>query len=242
MWTDGSSSAGRVALFGIVVRLNGRARGHSAELAISDVISNQFDDMRRGRYVSCSISCATLERCLHEGCQQELPVSQVIAGQVGSGADRDGVLITAASEPNKSYFNLLARCMRLPVCRAIGMMNSFQERDRIMLRKTVLGMVAVASMLVLSAGVASANYGHGHGHGHGYGNHGYGYRGGYGGGYGYRPPVVVAPAPIYGYPAVGGYGYGGCGPQAGYGYGGYGYGRPGVGVGVTTPGFGFYVR
>jgi hypothetical protein len=101
-----------------------------------------------------------------------------------------------------------------------------------MLRKIVLGMVAVVALLVVATGTASA---HGYYHG-GYGHHGcYGHRGGYYGGYRgygpgygvgvYAPPVYVNPTPGYAYP--------------GYGYG-YGYGAPGVGI--TTPGFGMYVR
>ena len=104
-----------------------------------------------------------------------------------------------------------------------------------MLRKSIFGMLAIAGLLMVSAGTASA---HGHyGHHYGYGG-GYGYRGGYRPGYvygGYAPRVVVAPPAYgygYGYPAVGGYG---CGVAPGYGY-------PAAGVGVSTPGFGFYVR
>ncbi len=103
-----------------------------------------------------------------------------------------------------------------------------------MLRKSILGVLAMVVLLVVTTGTASA-HGYHHGCGGYRGGYGYGYRGGYG--YGYAPRVYVAPAPVYGYPAVGGYGYG---VQPGYGYGAYGYGQPGIGV--TTPGFGMYVR
>ncbi len=122
---------------------------------------------------------------------------------------------------------------------------SFRSKGWIMFKKTILGLVAVASLLVVSAGTASANHRGGFHHG-GYHNGGYGFRGGYGGGYrggyGYAPPIIVAP-PVYGYAPAGGYGYGGYAaqPGCGAGYGAaYGYGRPGFGV--STPGFGMYVR
>jgi hypothetical protein len=121
------------------------------------------------------------------------------------------------------------------------------ERENIMFRRTLLGMVAVAGLLVVGSGSAFANGGwggHHHHHGGGYG----GYRGGYGyGGYGYRPVVVVPPRPIVVappvYPGVGcnsGFGYGaGYGPVYG---GGYGYGGYGQSVGISTPGFGMYLN
>lgn len=109
-----------------------------------------------------------------------------------------------------------------------------------MLRRTIFGLVAVASLLVASAGTASAFHHGGYHGGHHRGYHGgYGYGGGFRGGYGYGgylPPVVLPPPPVWGYPQVGGYGYGlqpGCGA-------GYGYARPGFGM--STPGFGLYVR
>ena len=103
-----------------------------------------------------------------------------------------------------------------------------------MLRKAILSLVVMATLLVGSVGNASANHHHG------------GYRGGYGhphyyggyGGYGYRgfAPRVIVPPPVYAYPPMVGYGYG---VQPGYGPV-YGYGAPGFSV--NTPGFGLYVR
>jgi hypothetical protein len=117
-----------------------------------------------------------------------------------------------------------------------------------MFRRTLLGMVAIASLLVVGTGSAFANPGWGghHHHGGGYGYRGYG---GYGyGGYGYRP-IVVAPRPvIVPQPVVVPPVYGGVGCNTGYGYGGYtnGYAPYGAGygtaLGVSTPGFGFYMN
>lgn len=121
-----------------------------------------------------------------------------------------------------------------------------------MFRRTLLGMVAVAGLLVVGGGSAFANGGWGGGHGHGHGHHGGGYgggyRGGYGyGGYGYRPVVVVPPRPIVVAPPV----YPGVGCNTGYGYGtgyapvyggGYGYNGYGQSVGISTPGFGLYLN
>jgi len=98
-----------------------------------------------------------------------------------------------------------------------------------MFRKTVLGVLAVAGLMLASTGTASAYYRGGY---HG-GYRGYGYRGGV-----CAPPVVVAPRVRYAYPPA--YGYG-VAPGYGYGYGNaYGYGGPGLGI--STPGFGLYVR
>ena len=111
----------------------------------------------------------------------------------------------------------------------------FRGKGKIMLRKTVVGLVAVVSLLIASAGTASA-----HGHCGHHGHHGaYGYGGGFRGGYGYggyAPRVIVPSPPIYTYPPAVGYGM-----QPGYGPGiGYGYARPGFAI--STPGFGVYVR
>ena len=110
-----------------------------------------------------------------------------------------------------------------------------------MFKKTILGLVAVASLLVVSAGTASANHRRGFHHRcHNRGGNGFrgGYGGGYRGGYGYAPPIIVAPS-AYGYAPARGYGYGRYAAQTGWGAP-YGYGRPGFGV--STPGFGMYVR
>lgn len=115
--------------------------------------------------------------------------------------------------------------------------KGFRGKGKIMLRKTVVGLFAVASLLIASVGTASANGHCGHHHG------GYGYGGGFRGGHGYggyAPRVMFPGPPVYAYPPVVGYGYGaqpGYGP--GYGYG-YGYARPGLGI--STPGFGLYFR
>lgn len=113
------------------------------------------------------------------------------------------------------------------------MKTVFGKKGTIMFRKAILGIVAVMTLTVCSAGTASAYYRGGY----------HGYRHGYRGPIGpvYRPryaaPVYVPPV-AYGYPGVGAYGYGyGGGYAPGFGYG---YGAPGLGV--TTPGFGFYVR
>ncbi len=129
-----------------------------------------------------------------------------------------------------------------------------------MFRRTLLGMVAVLSLLVVGSGSAFANHrwsgggGHHHHHhgGYGYsGGYGGGYGGGYSGGYGYSP-MVMAPRQVimpqsYGYGAPA-YGMGGCNSGysgASYGYGGYpsaGYGSPyGSSFGYSSPGFGLYI-
>lgn len=90
-----------------------------------------------------------------------------------------------------------------------------------MLRKSILGLVAMVSLIAVSAGTASAHH-------RCYPNHGYGY------GYGYRPypPRVVArPVPVYPYAQPYGYNFNYMQP---------GYVQPGLGV--STPGWGFYVR
>jgi hypothetical protein len=113
--------------------------------------------------------------------------------------------------------------------------RDLDERKKIMLQKTVVGLVAVVSLLIASAGTASA-HGHCGPHHGGYG-YGSGFRGGYGYG-GYAPRVIVPVRPIYAYPPAVGYGFG---VQPGYGPGfGYGYARPGIGL--STPGFGVYIR
>ena len=92
-----------------------------------------------------------------------------------------------------------------------------------MLRKSVLGLVAMVSLIGVSAGTASAH------HHHCYPNYGYGY--------GYRtyaPRVVVRPVPVYPYAQT----YSGAYVQPGYVQ--PGYVQPGLGV--STPGWGFYVR
>lgn len=99
-----------------------------------------------------------------------------------------------------------------------------------MLRKTIVGLALVATLLVGSVGSASAHWRGGHGCHHGYGPVYRGY------GYGYGPRVVVPPRPVYAAPPVVGYGYG---VQPGYGPG-YGYAQQGFGI--MTPGFGLYVR
>ena len=119
------------------------------------------------------------------------------------------------------------------------MFKGIERKGKIMLRKTIVGLVVMTSLLIASVGTASAHghYGHHYGHHHG----GYGYGGGFRGGYGYggyAPRVIVPGPPVYAYPPVVGYGYG---VQPGYGPGlGYGYARPGFGI--STPGFGVYVR
>lgn len=103
-----------------------------------------------------------------------------------------------------------------------------------MLRKTIVSLVAVASLFIASVGTASAHGHYGHRGGYGYGG---GFRGGYRYG-GYAPRVIMPVPPVYAYPPVVGYGYG---VQPGYAPGyGYGYARPGFGI--STPGFGVYVR
>ena len=132
---------------------------------------------------------------------------------------------------------------------SVGRIGGFQEKERIMLRQAMVGLVVMGCLLVASVGTASANHHHGgHYGGHhsgyqagyhsGYGHIHHGYAGGYGGnyGYGYGPRAILPPAPVYAYPPVVGYGYGvqpGCGLA-------HGYARPGFSL--NTPGFGLYVR
>lgn len=101
-----------------------------------------------------------------------------------------------------------------------------------MLRKSILGLVAMAGLVGASAGTASAHH-------RCHPNYGYGYRP-------YGPRVILQPAPVYPYAQTYGYNYNYV--QPGYVQPGYvqpGYVQPGYvqpGLGVTTPGWGFYVR
>lgn len=105
-----------------------------------------------------------------------------------------------------------------------------------MLRRAMVGLVAMASLLVSSVDTASANHHHG-GYHVGQGHHQYGYGGGYGrgyGGYAYTPRVILPPPRVYLYPPLVGYGV-----QPSYGPN---YSCPQPGFGLSTPGISLYIR